>query len=70
MAEDEAPQPRVVNVTGCSRCGGEHREVKFLPFVKPPSYLGLTWTHWAICPETGDPVMLRPAEPARSEATS
>lgn len=51
----------VVTVEGCSRCGERHADLSFQEFVKPPNYVGLTLTHWALCPTTGEPLLLRPA---------
>lgn len=42
-----------IDVDGCARCGGEHR-VEFREFARPAGQ----YTHWASCPETGDPILL------------
>lgn len=47
--------PIATDVRGCARCGGEHLRLEFLPFHRP---VGLD-THWAPCPQTEEPVLLR-----------
>jgi hypothetical protein len=42
------------SVTACARCGGDHLEVEFTPFVRPPSDA----THWGQCQKTGDPILM------------
>jgi hypothetical protein len=43
-------------VRECPRCGGRHGEVHFLSFQyqTPPNV-----THWAACPENGDPILMQ-----------
>jgi hypothetical protein len=50
-------EPRVVikNIAACARCGGTHKAVRFQPFTKPPENA----THWASCPQTGEPILIR-----------
>ena len=42
------------DIVGCARCGGIHPDIKFYPFTWPPS---TTATHFAICPETHEPIL-------------
>jgi hypothetical protein len=44
----------VVNVFDCSRCGNDHTEVVFKAISKP---LGDV-THFALCPCTGQPILV------------
>ncbi len=46
-------------VANCARCGAEHH-VGFTEFRRPMVYGDNTqWTHWGICPNTNEPIMLR-----------
>jgi hypothetical protein len=45
-----------VDITQCARCTGNHAALLFVPFRHPFS---LTWTHWAMCPTNGEPILLR-----------
>jgi hypothetical protein len=47
------------NVTGCSRCGEYHKQLVFKKFTNPIDDTNGKWTHWATCPTTGDPVLMR-----------
>lgn len=56
----------VVDVNGCARCHTDtgHPGVAFRAFTHPvTSEVGgggdLLYTHWALCPTTGEPIMLR-----------
>lgn len=49
----------VTGITGCSRCGGNHGPVIFRAFVRPISRKEIvTHTHWALCPQTGEPILM------------
>lgn len=58
-----------MNIQNCSRCGGDHVEVAITkldrPFA-PPECAPIQWTHFALCPTNGNPiiVMIRGDEPA------
>lgn len=45
----------------CARCKRVHKEIEVKPFSKHPvkDSDGVLWTHWAICPTTTEPVLLR-----------
>jgi len=45
----------VTNVSGCARCGQNHEGLTFRPFARArnPHY-----SHWALCPTTGEPILL------------
>jgi hypothetical protein len=44
-----------VEISSCARCGGDHTLVA-LPFVNPTED---EWTHWAWCPKTSDPILIK-----------
>lgn len=44
----------------CARCGGHHLGLTFFPFMRPPKTGGRTmWTHYAPCPKTHEPILMR-----------
>lgn len=56
---------RLTNVIRCARCGQDHpseaepREIEFKRFRRPiRENDGTIWTHWGLCPVTGEPVLL------------
>lgn len=42
-----------ISIQGCARCGESHDVVTMMEFINPPP----GYTHWAICPETGEPIL-------------
>jgi hypothetical protein len=54
---------KVRNIDNCSRCGGRHDELEAKKFDRPhaceENIQTRTWTHWAMCPTSGDPIMVR-----------
>jgi hypothetical protein len=44
-----------VDVGNCARCGGNHQQQLFVPFTRPPRW----WTHYAHCPRTKEPILMR-----------
>lgn len=49
-----------LDIQSCARCGKNHNGIKFQNFQKLPFKYGRkVWTMWGICPETGDPILLR-----------
>ncbi len=48
----------------CARCGGEHRNLAFLELKRP--FMGgnrsVLFTHWCLCPTTGEPILNRIAK--------
>jgi len=47
-------------VVGCARCGGVHYDLEFKLLTFPmEDSSGLVWTHWALCPTNGEPILLR-----------
>lgn len=61
---EEIPMPllapvRENNVIGCARCGEDHA-LRFTEFARPlETPGGVVFTHWAACPSTGDPILMR-----------
>lgn len=48
-----------VSVSHCARCLGSHDGIPYAAFTHPPEGPGgKLWPYWAVCPETGEPVML------------
>lgn len=44
----------VTTVVACARCGKTHVQMLFAKLARQQK----EWTHWALCPTTGEPVML------------
>ena len=55
--------PNQIEVVGCARCGGAHT-LNFQRFDRPIVTSGnrLVGTHWALCPATGAPILMRQIE--------
>lgn len=50
----------VDDLKSCARCGGNHDSLEFKEFKIPIKDSDKeTWTHWATCPSTGDPVLMK-----------
>lgn len=50
----------VLPVQHCARCGQDHEKLNYKAFVNPiEDEDGTVWSHWALCPVTGDPVLMR-----------
>lgn len=54
----EAARAGRSDIQGCTRCGGDHEGLDWTPFARPIIRGLSTFTHWATCPGTGDPIML------------
>ena len=39
----------------CVRCGKDHEQIE----VRPLANAADEWMHWATCPETGEPILVR-----------
>lgn len=48
-----------VDIESCARCGEDHHGLDFTRFNRQMD----EWTHWALCPTTGEPIELRICEP-------
>ena len=43
------------DVFRCARCKKNHTNVEFKPFTYKPT----KYTHWAICPNNGEPILMK-----------
>lgn len=50
-------QPALINLV-CPRCLLAHAELEFTPFTLPFIIGPFARTHWALCPKTGEPVIV------------
>ena len=48
-----------IDVKKCARCGKDHKAVRFMKFINP----GGEYTHWAHCPFTDDPLLMKLPSP-------
>ncbi len=49
-------------LNGCARCNGIHVDIDFKMFTFYPQFAGndgAMFTHWAMCPETNEPILMR-----------
>lgn len=56
----------IVSIQSCARCGQDHTNLEFKQFTNPVEDSdGTMWTHWALCPVNGEPILLKskPQEP-------
>lgn len=58
---------RTVDLHGCARCHGDgHTGLTFKPLTHPmeaePGVEAYTFTHWAMCPSNGEPILMRISE--------
>ncbi len=52
----------VQSIFQCARCGGTHVELEFkLLHNLIVDNDGTVWNYWTLCPETGEPILLRAA---------
>lgn len=52
------------SITGCARCDGDgHADITWQPLTFPiEDSDGSLWTHWALCPRNGEPILMRVRE--------
>ena len=55
----KTPTQFKTNVGNCARCGGNHDVLLFRKLRRPVVAPDREWTHWASCPENGEPILLR-----------
>lgn len=51
-----------LNVKSCARCGLDHQNLVLMELrqpMAPEDAPGVSWTHWAKCPTSGEPIMVR-----------
>lgn len=53
------PPVLVSPLNGCARCGNDHSHIEFVRMTRPLVLDGSELTHWATCPETGEPILMR-----------
>lgn len=52
-----------VNLNGCARCDGPgHRQITFRSLIRPIAVGDLTFSLWAPCPATGEPILMAQTE--------
>jgi hypothetical protein len=52
-------QPFSIDLNGCARCHGDgHERLWFEVLTYPMEVGGVVMTHWASCPENGEPILL------------
>lgn len=49
----------IADIDNCPRCGENHVRLQFQYMQHKPEYTGLNFTHFALCPETQTPIMMR-----------
>lgn len=50
----------IIDVKDCARCGQNHEQMEAKPFTNPVNDTdGAPWTHWFLCPVTGEPVLVQ-----------
>lgn len=49
----------VTTVIGCARCGNDHEAIEFKRFEIPIKDDDGLWEYWALCPVSGDPILLK-----------
>jgi hypothetical protein len=49
----------LVIVKSCARCGEDHTYLEFKLFTEPMVIAEITFTHWAVCPVTKEPILMR-----------
>lgn len=58
MVDDNLSQP--INIINCARCGGYHERLIFKSMDNPiKDSDGMEWDRWAMCPTSGDPILMR-----------
>lgn len=48
-----------ISITGCARCGNDHKDLEFHQLTQPMVDADGTWTHFALCPTNGEPILLK-----------
>lgn len=60
----------ITGIESCARCGGNHEQsVWFFKFTYPiQDSNGTLWTHWAVCPTNGEPILAKIGEVALADS--
>jgi hypothetical protein len=48
----------ISSIKNCARCGGNHEDLVFNK-LRRPTQTPEKWSHWASCPKTKEPILLR-----------
>jgi hypothetical protein len=48
-----------INVGFCARCGEDHEGLEFKLFTHVVDDMDGPWTHWALCPTNGEPILMK-----------
>jgi hypothetical protein len=56
----------VTNIVGCARCGASHFDIRFHALDVP---VAERWTHWAPCPNNGQPILMEIVEEQAGDET-
>ncbi len=47
-------------IGNCARCGQDHKDLEFKLFTDAIEDTdGTIWSHWALCPTNGEPILLK-----------
>lgn len=46
------------SIINCARCSQDHLDLEFKPFTQANP----TYSHWALCPTNGEPILMRMIE--------
>lgn len=53
---------KIFRLQGCAACGMDHGEITFKKLSMPRDFEGkdgvITFTHWAPCPNNGEPILM------------
>lgn len=56
----DMPEIVTVDIINCSRCGEDHSDLTFKKLTCPIIVSeGERWTHWASCPSTREPIIMK-----------
>ena len=55
-----------VDVKCCQRCGFDHDQLRFTQLIDPVD----EWGHWAICPNTHQPILVKIDDDDEDDTTS
>jgi hypothetical protein len=62
-------EPQKPTLEGCARCGEDHHIENWQKFDRPVELESeAPLTHWAICPTSGQPILMRITDDGKGEA--
>ena len=56
--EEDWTKEKTYKITSCARCGNDHEGIIYRKLTNPMLAGGVILTHWALCPELGEPIMM------------